>query len=232
MKKIVAVLLLAALLLPSFAMAAGKLSVVQENFTVSQIYGIYAHTFAKVENTGDKPVKLASALIEVFDKNGDALDSKTYIHLYPEVLNPGEYGYAWSQISLDSIKGADEVGDHALTISGKTDNNSKVHRLPLETSYMPDTKVSAYSTRNLMSAVITNDTEETLFDIKTALVLLDEDDNILSIGDVELYDSVGLAPGSTMTVRAEFSESLKAAADALGLKPAKVDAIAFVEIKE
>lgn len=232
MKKIAAVLLLAALLLPGLAMAAGKMSVVQENFVVTEEYGVYAHTFAKVENTGDKPVRLASALVEVFDKNGDSLEAKNHIGLSPEILAPGEYGYAWSQISLDSVKAADEVGDHALTVSGKTENKATVHRLPLEATYAPDTKLSAYSSHDLLNAVITNDTAETLFNIKTVLVMLDENDNILAVENVSLYDSIGLAPGSSMTIRAEFNARLKEAAEKLGFKPAKVDAIAFVEVEE
>ena len=48
-------------------LAAGKLSVEQENFHVIQSYSVYGYTYAKVANVGDKPIKINTGLLEIFD---------------------------------------------------------------------------------------------------------------------------------------------------------------------
>ena len=62
----------------SIAFCAGKLSVAQENFHVVSYWGTYGYAFAKVENIGDKPIKVNAGVLEIFDENGDALTSSDY----------------------------------------------------------------------------------------------------------------------------------------------------------
>ena len=89
MKKFV-VLVLALLLCMSSvsAFAAGKLSVVQENYYTIEGYSTYGYGYAKVQNIGDKPIKVNAGLLEIFDENGDPITSTDYMHKYAEYLEP------------------------------------------------------------------------------------------------------------------------------------------------
>ena len=73
MKKIISLTIALALLLCAAslpALAAGKMTVAQENFHVTDGYSVYGYALAKVENTGDKPVEFSAGLLEIYDEAG------------------------------------------------------------------------------------------------------------------------------------------------------------------
>ena len=81
-----------------------------------------------------------------------------------------------------------------------------------------------------MVVTVTNNTEETVFDICTVYALLDAEGNILYMNDYSTY-SMGLAAGSSMIIQelipSEFSDYFAAN----NLVPASVDAIAYTEVE-
>ena len=177
------------------ALAAGKMTVTQENFYVISSWGIYGYTFAKVENTGNKPIAYNAGLLEVYDKNGDAIGATTYLECHGQYLQPGEYVYLSGVASLDGIQSVSEQDDYSLTVSGQSNNSYYVKKFDCAAEYKPNEK-NGYWTYNNLYATFTNDSEDILYGVKVVIALLDKDENILDIETVRLNDSVGIWPGS------------------------------------
>lgn len=210
--------------------AAGKLSVEQENFYVLQSYSVYGYTYAKVANVGDKPIKINTGLLEIFDANGDALTSTDYYSSYAEYLQPNEYTYVRMYDEVEDVE-ASEIDDYMLTVTGKADTDAYSYRFPCTTSYEPNVEDN-YWTYNYMYATFTNDTEETVYDISVVLALLDAEGNILYMSSEELYSDIGVMPGSSITIRKDVDSSFIEYYEKNGLVPASVDAIAYVNVEQ
>ena len=228
MKKLaITCMLIAALSAAVPAHAAGKLSVSQENFHVVEGYSITGYAYAKVENVGDKPIKVNAGLLEIFDSEGDTLTSEDYLNAYASYLQPGEYTYTRMYERVEGIESADEVDDYMLTISGKSDADKVELRLPVVTEYQPNVE-QGYWTRNYMFATVTNDTEYNIFGLEILLVLLDDEGNILYMDSESMYDSKGLTPGSSIIIRKDVSSDFIKYFEANSYTPTTVDAIAYV----
>lgn len=207
---------------------AGKLSVTKENFYVISSYGTYAYAFAKVENVGDKPIKVNAGLLEIFDEEGNIITSSDYIYTYASYIKPGEYTYVKAGVELeDPTNRIGRVGDYTLTVTGKNINHTNTIRLPCETDLQLNVGESWWPS-NYMYALITNDTDAPLYGIQVVFALLDEGDNVLYIDSNRLYSSEALTPGSSMIFRNDISSSFIDYFKANNLTAVKVDAIAFV----
>lgn len=231
MKKLVAGMLCVTLLLCfSTALAAGKISVTQENFYAINVYSDYGFAFAKVKNVGNKPIKINAGILEIFDEDGDSITSTDNLHSYAEYLAPDEYTYVYmsSEIEDDQME---QVDDYLLTITGKSDNNYVTKRLTVkDTSFERDVQLSRYSSYDFAYFTIVNDTDETIWGIKIVYALLDDNDNILYVGNDSIDSNQGLASGSTMYIRESIGDKYMSYYDANGLVPTKVDAIAYVNV--
>lgn len=229
MKRFWALVLALAVLaaLPGSSLAAGKMTAVQENFYVVNSYSIYGYVFARVENTGDRPVGYSAALLEIYNANGDPLASDTYPNVYGKYLQPGEYAYVKHYERVEGIESYTEVDDYSFTISGKSDSSHTTKRFACKAEYFPDLEVSKYRTENVILATFTNDSEEVVFGLDVVMALLDDEGNILDIENVNLYSSVGVNPGSSITVTAEVSSAMREAFERKGLSPTHVDAYAY-----
>lgn len=226
-----AIALVFALLLLSFpAYAAGKMTVGQENFHVIDSYNIYGYVFAKVENTGDKPVEFSAGLLEIYDENGDTLTSTDYMYCYPKTLQPGEVGYIYASDGIDTVDSLEKVDDYMLTVTGKS-GDAEIIRYPTVGDFQEDVQVSKYSTYNYVIAEITNNTEETVYSMNVVIALLDDQDNILYLAHNDFYMSTGINAGSTITYRDSISDSFYEAWEREGVKPAHVDVIAYSEVE-
>ena len=223
-------LALALLLLSCPALAAGKMTVDHENFHVTDSYSVYGYAFAKVENTGDKPVEFSAGLLEIYDANGDTLTSTDYLTCFPESLQPGETGYIYAYDSIDASESYHDVDDYMLTVTGKNSDETVV-RFPVEGAYQEEVAVSEYSTYNFVTAEITNDTEETVYGMEVVIALLDDEDNILYLGHNNFFSSVGINAGSTVTYRESISDNFYEAWEREGVKPTHVDVIAYAEVE-
>ena len=87
------------------ALAAGKLEVTHENLMLLDEYGFEGYAFARVENTGDKPIKINAGVMELYNADGDAITSSDYLYAYgSEQLNPGEYTYVQLSASDSEVE--------------------------------------------------------------------------------------------------------------------------------
>ncbi len=233
MKRMLAITLVLCLIViasPVTVFAAGKIAVTQENCITLDDWGVNSYVYARIENTGDKPAEYSSGLFEVYDTNGDTLASTTYLNVHGLVLQPGEYAYVDADVSIDEPHSAADVDDHMLTVTAKNGSESQTLRFACETEWAPDYPVNSYWTGDYMIATFTNTTEDVLYDVSFAFALLDDQNNILCVEDESLYDSVGIAAGSTVVVRVEVSESLLEFYENKGITPTHADAYAYVDV--
>ncbi len=231
MKKITAIvlcLLIGLMAVP--ALAAGKLDVSQENFWVVDSYWLYGYTYARIDNVGDKPIKVNAGVLEIFDANGDPITSSDYLNVFAEYLEPGEYTYATIYAQIEDVA-ADAVDDYSLTITGKSDRDYVSVRLPVTTDYKEGVE-EWYSTYNYMYATVTNNTDQPIYDVETVLVLLDEGGNILYMADASMYSDKAIMPGSSIQIKEYVDSDFIALYEANGLTPASVDAIAFANVAQ
>lgn len=234
MKKSLSIALLAVLLItvmPVGAFAAGKLEVTQENFFVTEFGSIYGNCFARIENTGDKRVEYSAGLFEIYDANGDTLTSDSYMAVYGDYLEPGEYSYISVSEYIEDASAVGDVDDYILTVTGKSSSGTVTRRFACESEWLTDYPVNSYWTSNLMTATFINTTDETIYDVNFVLALLDDDGNILDIEYTSAYN-IGVNPGSSITVREEVSSYMMKAIKREGFTPTCVDAFAYVYTDE
>lgn len=232
MKKSLVALLLALTLLLSAtgALAAGKLNVTQENFHCLQRYGeTYGYSFARVENIGNRPIKVNACILEIFDVNGDVLTSTDSFSSYARYLQPGEYTYVYASDECEDVE-VEAVDDYMLTITGKNENEYVSKRLAVTTNYEEDVK-KGYYTYDYMYADVTNDTDEVVYDVTVVMALLDAEDNILYISSTNMGSSEGIMPGSTVRIRLSVSDNFVEYIEKNELVPDRVDAIAFTNVE-
>ena len=225
MKKMVCLLLACMMTLCSAsALAAGKLSVIQENFHYIENYWNYGYAYAKVENVGDKPIKVNAGVLEIYDADGEVITSTDYVMAYATYLNPGEYTYVRMYEGIE--EGAKAPDDYMLTLTGKSESVT-VMRLPVETR-LELGAVDGWWKHNYMYATVTNNTEEILYELEVVFSLLDAQGNILYIDSHNLYSDVGVNPGCTLTFRKDVSSSFMEYFEKQSITPSTVDAIAYV----
>ena len=230
MKKILTIALVVALALCSMsAFAAGKINVDQENFHVIDDYWVYGYAFAKVSNVGDKPVKINTGLLEIYDANGDTITSTDYYDGHAEYLAPGEYTYLEIYEDIEDVPASD-VDDYMLTLTGVGDSDYTTYRFPCTTAYAEDVE-DDYWTYDYMYATFTNDLDVPVYDISVVLALLDAEGNILYMDDTDMYDDKAVMPGRSIEVRKSIDSSFEEYFEKEGIVPASVDAIAYVLVE-
>ena len=229
MKKLICCLLALMLVLGTAgALAAGELSVTRENFYVISGYSTYGYAYARVENTGDDTITVNGGTAEIYDENGGVITSTDYMPRYAKTLQPGEYAYVEFNIKIEAAEGEDLPDKYMLTVNGEKNDYYWTRRFPTEARLSLDEPYGS-RTRNYMYATVTNDSDEIVYDLSVVLALADEEDNILYLTSERLHSSVGLLPGSSVIIRKEIPTDFTDYYDAHGLKPAKVDAIGYVE---
>lgn len=228
MKKLLCSLLALLILTGSFtALAAGKIEVTQENLVVTDYYGAYGYAFARVENTGNKPISVNAGVLELYNADGDSIASSDYLDAYCENLNPGEYTYAQINAYPSDAEAAD-IDDYMLTITGKSDSYYTFVRYPVVAEFEKDVIDEYDNPTSYMYATVTNDTEEPVYDMQIVFALLDAEGNILYIASNSIYNTA-ITPGSSVTFRAEIPYDFADAFEKNGYTPATVDAIAYVK---
>jgi len=228
MKKVVSIVLaLSMVLILCSAEAAGKLNVIQENFHIVTSYTTYGYAYAKIENSGDKPIKVNAGVLEIYDEAGEVITSTDYMAAHAEYLEPGEYTYVELYSEIGDEKQAD---DYSLNVMGKSETRYKCLRLPCTMDLKLNTGDELWP-RHYMFATVTNNTDQVLYDIEVVLALLDAEGNILHVESDSLYSERALMPGSSMMIRKEIYSDFIDYFEANNLVPASVDAFAFVEVE-
>lgn len=188
--------------LPAFA--AGKLEVTDEVFYSLEPYegSFYAYIYAQVTNTGDRDVEFNNGLWEIYNADGDTLDSENWLNCYPDVLKPGEIGYVTAYTSLDDAASVEDAADYQLTVSGKSSKENPNVILPAEVKYVfIDGDWRDY---HEMYAVVTNNTEATVYNYRVVVAVKDAEGKLIFVEDV-MPSYVGIMPGTSVEVKLDLS---------------------------
>lgn len=216
------------LLIPYSALAAGRATVTNETIFVRPFLGYYAaEVYAEVTNTGDKPIVFNGGLIELYNPDGDGIESTNVYSCYPSILAPGESGYLYETITVKDAEEKNYIDDYMLTITGKAENEKETIRLVSEGSH-GEYQRSKYSTAYGLFAMVTNDTDELVRGIRVVFALYDANDTLLYATSVEPY-YVGLPQGQTIEVRTDVDSRIVEAWAEEGLSPSRIVTIAFIE---
>ena len=228
-KRFIALLLtIACVLFAICASAAGKLTVTQEAFFVRPYLSYFAgEVYAEVSNTGDKPVSFNGGLLELFDPNGDSIESTNLYSCYPEVLEPGETGYLYVSQYVEEATNKQDIDDYSLTVTGKSQSDKKTVRLKSEGSF-GEYQMSEYFSSYGTNALITNTSGEPAKDITVVYALFTEDDKLIYVNSTVLYNAT-LPPDQMIEVNLDVSSTLVEEWETEGIVPAKIVTIAYVE---
>ncbi len=226
MKKLVVFLALLCLI-PSFAFAEGELTVTQKNLIVfdDDDTGWF---YARVENTGDEPIYSDSGSLVLFTPDDEILLTESYVRTSPSymLLNPGEYAYV-SSFLWDSALEDNEVGDVKFSI-GEDDDGYEYETIPSEAE-MDLEGVDSYE--NYINVTFTNSTDEILYDFAICVAMTDTNGDLVFV-DSDSTSTIGLHPGSSMTIKVYVDNDLMTYYDAHGITPAAVDSYIVRSIDE
>ena len=223
MKKFVCVFLALLCMGIAGAVAEGALTIITKNFLEFDADNT-AYFYAKIENTGDAPTGVGSGKLVGFSAGDDILVSENYVFTQPNgiVLQPNEYVYAREYVLENALKDND-VADYKFSVETRN-YGEEMKRIPCEVMF--DLK-GADSYDNYIYVTFANDGDSVLYGSYVSVALLDDEENLLFV-DGNSYSSLGVHPGSTVTVKCyvgkEFLEHYKAHS----LKPTKADAIVFI----
>ncbi len=227
MKRFTAMLLVicSMLLLTTSAFADAKMTAVEKTLITFQ--GDWkGYFFAKVENTGDTAgyIEYGGKLVG-FDDNDDVILSEDYISSYPSriYLQPGEYAYVRNYFLEDALR-TSKIADYKFSI--KPDSNGyQYSKLPSEAKieYKPSDKYN-----NDIYVTFTNDTDDILYDFAITVAMFDQDNHLIFV-DGDSSSSLGIHPGSTITVKVSIDSDLVEYYAREGITPTTVESIVYVE---
>lgn len=225
MKKTVLANLLTVIMvsMPITALADGQLTVLQKNLYIYPESSSGAF-FAKVENSGDAPIAFDEGKLVVFSDNDDILISDDFINTLPYnlILEPGEYIYVNDSLYESALENA-TIGDIKFSVQ-TSDSGESVTRTPVEATFEVE---GADSYNNYVYVTLTNESDAIQYDYYITAALLDTDGNIL-FSDRNCYETLGIHPNSTVTLKMYIDKDLVEYCEANGLTPASVEAIAYV----
>ncbi|MBN1777906.1 MAG: hypothetical protein JW811_07260 [Clostridiales bacterium] len=223
MIKKVLLIVLALSLISASALAAGKLTVIQEHMIASDSYGsVEVKVFAEVENTGDRPVEYSAGTVEIFDADGNTVAATNRVYCYPYVLAPGEKGYAFNTLYPENISAA-EIADYSLNVMGIS-STKEAKLLPVTATFeiVQEGNWKYY----YMVAEITNETSDIVYYPYCVFALKDADGQLLYV-DYTSYSAIGIPPGNTIIIRYSVPDNIITYYADHGLVPSTADAIAF-----
>jgi len=209
------------------ALAAGKITVTQESFYVRPYWSNFAsEIYAELTNTGDKPVKFNGGMIELFNEDGDSIESSNIYSCYPPILGPGEVGYIFDTTSVKEAEEKSYIDDYVLTVTSKGENKETIKYLPSDGTYLEEDRNFFKELR--ISATIQNDTDSTLEKVTVAIALYDADDKLIYADYVSPY-SIGVPSGQSIVFYTRVDNRIYELWETEGISPARVVTIAYSE---
>jgi len=149
---------------------------------------MYVQIIFEITNTGTSRLYLKSGSCDLEDGNGKLIASKSYISVYPDVIDPGETAYYYDETTIDNLN---DVID--LTIIPRPDvSKAKVDTIRFKIS---DEQFSpgSYNRGIKMMGRVENTTDKEQSMVYVAAILLDV--NRIPIGQIFTIIMEDLKPG-------------------------------------
>jgi len=229
MRKTLAMILCLLMLVVSAAAAEGAITVNQEVLQIIETsYSTYGMLYAKVENTGDAPIALGDGTLAIFDADNAILATSDYVSTIPynAILEPGDYVYLRDTTYFDDGVTAADVGTHMFSIKEYDYNGYPFVKVPCEAA-MNFENEEHYG--DYIDVTITNSLDYVMYDFRVAVALYDAEGNLIYV-NYDYDDSIGLHPGSTMTMMVYVDSDVLDYCEANGIVPTTVDAYAYYTV--
>lgn len=230
MKKLLSLCLVLALTLcmSTAALAAGKLEVNSDTaYALPSGDNVYGYLYAQVENTGDKSIEYSDGLFELYDANGDVLASNSYLTCCPRVLQAGETGFLYATyLKAEGATSPADVADYSVSVTGKGKGSYVVRRFPATATVK--TVSDKYSTDIDMYVTVTNDTNETVYDMDIVAAIKDGEGNVVYVGSDSAYN-IGIPAGGSIEVCLGVSNSIVEYFIECGFTAENVECVAYTE---
>lgn len=230
MKKILALVLCLCclLMLNTAALAAGELSITQKKLITTE--GEASALFvAKVENVGDEGCYVdTKGKLVAFDANDDPVISEDYVSTTPSglYLAPGEWAYVGNSLYESALK-TSTVADYKFSLK-TSEYGSKYEKLPCEGTIVFD-KNQKYD--NGIVVTFTNTGSEITGETVVVAALYDQNGELMFV-NYDYNDSVGVHPGSTVSVFLNIFSDTVASFNNAGLTPTTVECFVYMEVEE
>lgn len=232
MKRLTACLLALAMLCGlASACAEGALTVEQENLHIVGTSALYGYLYAKVANTGDAPIWVNKGSLVVKDTDGNEIGNSTSLWRYAEYLQPGESTYVYFSPRIEGIETRDQVGDYEMNIEFQEYDKKQTFPVPSESVYEAGVQEGSW-TNDYITTTVTNDLDQTVYDVAMFRVLLDADGNILYLDSDNMYSYKGITPGSSVVLRRPVSSSFMSYYEEMGYTPDRVEGYAYVYVSD
>ena len=207
------------------AVADAKISVKEKKlFTFEGDWKAYF--FAKVENTGDTAAYLEyGGKLVGFDADDNVILTESYISSYPSRLRlePGEYAYVEEYILEDELK-TNTIADYKFSIKPEQRGTDYV-TLPSQAK-IDYHGVDSYD--NYVYVTLTNTTSEVLYNFAVTVAMYDQNNELMYVNG-DSSSSIGIHPGSTVTIRVSIDSDLAEYYARNSLIPSTVESIVYTQ---
>ena len=126
-----------------------------------------------VTNTGTKNLYLSAGTMDLEDTDGNLVDSKTMVSVFPEVIQPGETGYYYEETTL-----SEDSPEELTVVPHVKVDEAKVDCLRLTVSDVNITDEDYMGIK--VTGRVENDTEEEAKLVYVTAFLYDADNNLLA----------------------------------------------------
>lgn len=221
---------LAVCLTAHVALAQSSLIVREETYTAVELFTdtFYGYVFAELENTGDTDAYFDKATLTIADGAGKTLSEKTAFTCYPNVIAPGERAYLFAYSAVEGVKSTDEIAAHQLAVeSSESIEEPPVVLTVTETVYAQEADLFGEPVYK-MYVTVKNETDEAVFTPSVALGIYDTAGKLLYVDAMTQFE-MGVPAGQSFIMTFTIDDAFKAAWDAQGVSPERVEAIAMVQ---
>ena len=227
MKKIVLLLLCALIALPTCAWAANDIEVQQEALYY-QHYVIYCDVsgYWEVQNTGETPLFVYAATLDLFDTADESLLSDPMYAMYPSVLQPGETGYIVKNAYVDNVADVETIARHALTMNAQAAEREVTH-LKVIKAEIRDSVLPGSPLERAFYVTVESEAEGVLYGSQVVVGAYDADGKLLFVNFAIPYET-GLLTGSQVEICITLNPATVEMVGGLD-KIAEIRAMAYME---
>lgn len=154
-----------------------------------------ANVLVELQNTSNATLYPSSGTLKGFDADGNTLFEETYISMYTDVVEPGEYLYI-NEWLYNYIDDPSKISYFVITIDTRT--SSYYDYIMLESE--------AWIEGGDVFAEVPNPTDAPMFDVDVTFVVSNADGVLLDIGSVSSGSYVGVSAGASFFMASDVED--------------------------
>lgn len=228
---VLAFCLLFALFVPSAFADSPKVSV-SELVYYPYVYldqVIRTAVYAVITNHSDSEVQVPYAHIHINDKNGEPLNNKTTVSIYPSVIKPGKSAIIHSSyIDLPDATNMGQVFEVQITLAEPQEPWQALVQLPVEDR--PLRIRNNYRDEYYIEALVNNPTVNTVYQPRAALIVRDEQGKLVFADDWYNY-KIGILPNHSLLLVSQIGNYLLGDMLPSDLSGCVTQVIAYYEVR-